>query len=125
MTIYLLGGLDDLEYNKSLKLNFINNPNVIILEPMSLLEFAAVIKNMDYLISADTMALHLAIAQKVKNISFYAPTSAVEIDVFGLGEKVISTSEDYCSYEKEADNSTITAERIYDKLMKLNNNKGA
>lgn len=122
--IYLLGGLDDLEYNTSIKNIFMNNPSVILFEPMSLLEFAAVIKNMNCLISADTMALHLAIAQKVKNISFYAPTSAVEIEVFGFGEKVISTSGDYCSYKKEADNSSITADRIYDKLMKLTN-KGA
>jgi heptosyltransferase II len=45
-------------------------------------------------------------------LSFYAPTSAVEIETFGLGVKVISTSPDYCNYQRDADNSSITATRI-------------
>ena len=67
---------------------------------------------------SDTLALHIAISQKIKTISYYAPTSAVEIETFGMGEKVISTSDDYCSYKPNADNSTVTAERIYKILEK-------
>jgi len=78
----------------------------------SVLDLAAAVKALDYLISSDSLALHLGIAQGIRNLSFYAPTSAVEIETFGLGVKVISTSEDYCSYERDADNTSITAERI-------------
>lgn len=82
----------------------------------SVLEFAAAIKAMDYLITSDSLGLHLAIAQGVRNLSFYAPTSAVEIDTFGTGVKLCSTSPDYCSYRKDADNSSITAERLMSAL---------
>ena len=116
--IFLLGGKDDLEYNKNIFNDFKDKVNIIFLEPVSLEEFAAIIKNLDMLIVSDTLALHIAISQKIKTISYYAPTSAVEIETFGMGEKVISTSNDYCSYKPNADNSTITAERIYKLLEK-------
>ena len=45
-------------------------------------------------------------------VVFFAPTSAAEIELYGRGEKVVSTSADYCSYKADADNSSITAERL-------------
>ena len=56
--------------------------------------------------------MHLAIAQGIKFIALFSATSAVEIDTFSYGSKITSLSEDYCSYKKDADNSTITAKRI-------------
>ncbi len=111
--INLLGGEDENERNKIIleltdKCKYIR----ILDTSKSLLNFAAVIKCCDYIISSDSLALHLAISQGVKNLSFYAPTSASEIDVFGTGVKVISTSNDYCNYKSECDNSSITAERV-------------
>jgi ADP-heptose:LPS heptosyltransferase len=82
----------------------------------SVLDFAAAIKSMDYLISSDSLAVHLAIAQCVRNLSFYAPTSAAEIDTFGTGIKLCSISHDYCSYRQDADNSTITSRRLLSTL---------
>lgn len=79
----------------------------------STLAFAAAVAACDYIVSTDSLGLHLAIAQRVPNLSFYAPTSAVEIDTFGLGVKVVSTSPDYCTYRRNVDNSTLTAERIF------------
>ena len=84
----------------------------------SVLDFAAAIKVMDYLITSDSLGLHLAIAQSVRNLSFYAPTSAAEIDTFGTGIKLCSSSSDYCSYRKDADNSSISAERLLDAVYK-------
>jgi heptosyltransferase-2 len=78
----------------------------------STLAFAAAVAACDYVVSTDSLGLHLAIAQQVPNLSFYAPTSAVEIDTFGHGVKVVSTSPDYCTYRRDADNRTLTAERI-------------
>lgn len=110
--IFLLGGYEEIERNKKILEN-INNERVIDTGNFnSLLEFAAIVKHLDYIITSDSLALHLAISQGIKNLSFYAPTSANEIDTFGLGEKVISLSKDYCSYKKDADNSTITADRL-------------
>lgn len=75
-------------------------------------DFAAAIKATDYLISADSLGLHLAIAQGIPSLSFFAPTSAPEIDTFGLGVKVSSNSDDYCSYKPNCDNSSITGDRV-------------
>lgn len=80
----------------------------------TLLEFAAIVKGCDYVITSDSLSLHLAVSQNVANLSYYAPTSADEIGTFGTGVKVISLSDDYCNYSSDADNSTITADRLFD-----------
>lgn len=115
--LYLLGGADEedrhrtiMEAVKSDRLIDTGNDN-------SLLEFTAIIKCCDYLVSSDSLALHFAIAQGVRNLSFYAPTSAAEIGTFGTGTKVISSAADYCSYRKDADNSSITAERVLESML--------
>jgi heptosyltransferase-2 len=86
---------------------------------VSLEVFAAVIGQLRAIITADTLAMHLAIAQRIPSVSFFAPTSAAEINTFGRGLKVVSTAPDYCNYRSNADNSTITAGRIFEALMHL------
>lgn len=86
----------------------------------SVLQLAGAIGALDLLITSDSFALHLAIAQHVPYIAFFAPTSAAEIDSFGLGEKVVSTSADYCCYKSTADNSSITAGRLVEAARRLN-----
>ena len=66
----------------------------------------------DLLVSSDSMALHMGIALQRRVVCFFAPTSAAEIELYGQGEKVWSTSSDYCSYRPDADNSSLTPERI-------------
>lgn len=78
----------------------------------SLLEFAGLVGACDLLLSSDSLALHLAIAQDVPVVAFFAPTSAAEIELYGAGEKVVSTAPDYCSYRPDADNRSITPERL-------------
>jgi heptosyltransferase-2 len=78
----------------------------------AILRAAALVGKLDYLISSDSLALHLGIAQRVPFLAFFSPTSAAEIDAFGLGVKVRSAAPDYCSYRANADNSTITAVRL-------------
>lgn len=117
--VLILGGLDDYENNTVIYKSCINRTRLILCEPSTLLEFAAIIKHLDVLVSSDSLALHLAISQNVKTVSFYAPTSAAEIEVFGNGKKVISSASDYCSYKHNTDNSTITAKLILEKLGEL------
>lgn len=109
--ISVIGGQDDLPYNLEIS-HFHLNDRVALIPPTDLLSFAGFISGLDLLITSDSLALHLAISQKVPTVSFYSPTSAVEIDTFGAGIKIVSTSPDYCSYRTDADNSSITAERI-------------
>lgn len=78
----------------------------------SVLRLAALVGRLRALITSDSLAMHLAIAQRVPTVAFFAPTSAPEIDDFGCVRKVVSTAPDYCSYRKDADNASITAARV-------------
>ena len=110
--LVLLGTGEERGLNETLQRD-LSDPRVIVpVTDDSVLRLAAVIRSMDYLITSDSLPLHLAIAQGVPSLSFFAPTSAAEIDVFGKGVKLVSTSPDYCSYKRDADNWSITAERI-------------
>ena len=119
--ILLLGGKDEQLRNMEIKQQSIDKGRVSIPDTSSsLLFFAAVVKSCDYIITSDSLALHLAVSQGIKNLSFYAPTSAAEIDTFATGVKVISTSSDYCNYASDCDNSSITALRILEKMKESN-----
>ena len=59
------------------------------------------------------MALHLGNCSKgLRDFIFCSNFRCWEIDTFGKGVKIQSTAADYCSYLPDADNSTITSERI-------------
>lgn len=78
----------------------------------TLLDFAARVSLCQLLITSDSLALHIALARDVRVVAFFAPTSAAEIELYGLGEKVVSTAPDYCSYRADADNTSLTTERL-------------
>ncbi len=78
----------------------------------ALLDFAALVALCEVLLASDSLALHMGVAQAVRVVAFFAPTSASEIELYGRGEKVVSTAPDVCSYRRDADNSTLTPERI-------------
>lgn len=78
----------------------------------SLLEFAALLARCDLVVTSDSLALHLALTQKVPLLAFFAPTPAHEIELYGRGEAVVSTAPDYASYRRDADTSTLTVERL-------------
>jgi heptosyltransferase II len=112
----ILGGRDEASRNRAIIDGLsLQAPPIAVIDPgveNSLLEFAAIINSLDLLITSDSLALHLGVARRVPIVAFFAPTSAAEIELYGLGEKVCSTSTDYCSYSPAADNSSITAERL-------------
>ncbi|MFI4868875.1 MAG: glycosyltransferase family 9 protein [Steroidobacterales bacterium] len=110
--VVLLGAGQDFMKNAALVARQGVDNLVTICTDESVQHLAAAVAGLDYLISSDSLALHLTIAQDVAFTAFFSPTSAVEIDDWGIGTKVVSTAPDYCSYRKDADNSTITADRI-------------
>lgn len=81
-------------------------------------QFAAIISQLDLLLTSDSLALHIAVARKVPVTAFFAPTSGAEIELFGRGEKVLSTAPDYCTYRRDVDTSTLTVERIRDAVQR-------
>jgi len=54
------------------------------------LEFAALVRRCDALVTGDTMAMHVAIAGDVPTVALFGPTAAQEIDLYGRGEKVVT-----------------------------------
>jgi heptosyltransferase-2 len=78
----------------------------------TLLDFAALLELCDTIVASDSLALHIGVALSVRVVAFFAPTSAAEIELYGRGEKVVSTAPDACSYRPDADNSTLTPHRI-------------
>lgn len=52
------------------------------------LEFAALIRRCNAVVTGDTMALHAAIAGDVPTIALFGPTCAQEIELYGLGTKL-------------------------------------
>lgn len=111
--IHLLGGKEETNRHTHLRKQFKNGKLNDTGNNNTLLEFAGIIKNLDYVITSDSLALHMAISQDIPNLSFYAPTPKEEIGVFKTGVKIKSASKDYASYDPNADNSSITAKRIY------------
>ncbi len=78
----------------------------------TLREFTALVSRCDLVITSDSFCLHAAVARQAPVVAFFAPTSAAEIELYGMGEKVTSTAPDYCSYRAEVESSTITPERL-------------
>lgn len=114
--VVLLGAGQDFTKNETLVAQRGARNLVAVCTDESVQHLAGAVGGLDYLISSDSLALHLAIAQDVPFTAFFSPTSAVEIDDWGIGTKVASTAQDYCSYRKDADNSTITADRIIEAI---------
>lgn len=118
--VLLLGAGDDRKRNLVLATEIVSERLWVADTDASVLRLAAVVGASNVLISSDSLALHLAIAQHIPVVAFFAPTPAAEIDTFGLGIKVVSTASDYCSYKKDADNCSLTADRLlkaFDKLI--------
>tara|TARA_Y100001935_G_C17280672_1_gene497295 strand:+ start:481 stop:1497 length:1017 start_codon:yes stop_codon:yes gene_type:complete len=116
--VFLLGGKTEHDFNNAI----LKDCNFLAIDTgadNTLKEFAKIISMMDLVITSDSLALHLAIAQGIKSLSFFAPTSSAEIGLFDNGVKVESLSEDYCSYVSDADNSSITSKRLLDALSSL------
>lgn len=115
-TFVLFGGPEERERNDALRAALERHADALDVfdagTDNGLLEFAALVDACDLLVTSDSLALHVAIARGVPLVAFFAPTSAAEIELHGLGEKVISTAPDYCSYRPDADNSSLTPARL-------------
>jgi heptosyltransferase II len=115
--VVLIGAGQDLKKNQDVVAARPPDRLTAVNTDASVQHLAAVVGGLNYIISSDSLALHLAVAQDVPFTAFFSPTSAVEIDDWGIGTKVVSTAPDYCSYRKDADNTTITAGRIMEAIV--------
>jgi heptosyltransferase-2 len=118
-SVVMIGAGSDRDNNLALA-KAVSDPRVRVADTdASPLHLAALVHELDCMVSSDSLAMHLAIAQDIPTVAFFSPTSAAEIDGFGRLVKVASTAGDYCSYAKDADNSSITHERLLSALALL------
>lgn len=61
--------------------------------------FAAVIAACSLVIAGDTLAMHLSLALGRPTIALFGPTSAAEIEMYGLGEKILPRMECLACYK--------------------------
>ncbi len=96
--LILFGGPEEIERNNEIiaktKVPLINSGC-----GNDLKEFPALISLCHLFITSDTLGMHIATALKRKVIAFFAPTSAAEIELFGLGKKIAANHSCYCCYK--------------------------
>ena len=97
--VLLLGGPAETERNQYLAARFRGR----VLDTgtnHSLRQFAALISQIDVLLTADTLALHIGLALRKHVIVHFGPTSPSEIELYGHGEKIIPATDSgscYCT----------------------------
>lgn len=69
----------------------------------SLGAFAAIIDRCDALVCGDTLAMHLAVARRVRAVVMFGPTCEQEVDLFGLGRKIKTPIECSPCYRRSCD----------------------
>jgi len=65
--------------------------------------FAALVAACTLVVTGDTLAMHLSLALSRRTIVLFGPTSAPEIDLYGLGEKVVPRMECLGCYKPSCD----------------------
>ena len=65
--------------------------------------FASLVGACQLVITGDTLAMHLALALNRRTIVLFGPTSAAEIEMYGLGEKVVPSMECLSCYKPKCD----------------------
>jgi len=87
-------------------------------------EFLALLDACDAVITSDSLGLHAALALKKKVVALFGPTSAVEIDMYGRGVKVVADMPCQSCYLPDCDRSptcmdSISPEDVLDALKSL------
>jgi len=121
--VVILGGAPEKDRNDRIVVAA-ERPNVCAAPTdLNLLAFASFIERCNILVSSDSLGLHLASALKKPIVAFFGPTSAAEIDLYGLGEKIATPLECAVCYLRDCDvrphcMDSITVERMFDAAAK-------
>ncbi|MGH7740336.1 MAG: glycosyltransferase family 9 protein [bacterium] len=81
----------------------------------TLRQFAALVGLADVLVTGDTLALHISIALNKRTVAYFGPTSDVEIDLYGRGEKVVPRKPCQCYYQNQCTQKTSCMDNLEEK----------
>lgn len=121
--VVLFGGKEEVERNKETK----KGVDFDIIDAgcdNSLLEFSALVNLCKVVVTSDSLALIIAVALKKKVVCFFGPTSAAEIELYGLGKKIVPNLGCVCCYKKQCDKKpncmdVISVDEIFDGVKEL------
>jgi ADP-heptose:LPS heptosyltransferase len=65
--------------------------------------FAGIVSHCQVVVTGDTLAMHLSLALGRRTVVLFGPTSAPEIDLYGLGEKVVPDMTCLACYKTSCD----------------------
>jgi ADP-heptose:LPS heptosyltransferase len=109
--ILLLGG----PYEKGMNNYIIKNAGFGIIDggcENSLKDFSGLVNRCSAIIAADTLAMHIAIALKRPIVALFGPTCSQEIDLYGLGCKVITKAKCGPCYKNKCDKKITCMDKI-------------
>lgn len=103
--VLLLGGPEERDRNRQIAAMVSDLGDAVVDTGTDnpLLGFAATLGNLDLLVTGDTMAMHVALAQKVPTIAIFGPTCQQEVELYGRGEKVTTAPPCAPCYRKECE----------------------
>jgi heptosyltransferase-2 len=102
--IVLLGGPEEASINQRIKKHFGGE----IIDAgchNAIRHYAAIVSHCDLVLSGDTLAMHVALAMGRKVVALFGPTSSWEIELFGLGEKIVPGLECVACYRRDCERS--------------------
>ena len=98
----LLGGPEEQERHKRL----ISGSKVPLIDAgcnNPVRHFSSVVGGCHLVITGDTLAMHIALALNRRTIVLFGPTSSAEIEMYGLGEKIVPQMECLSCYKPTCD----------------------
>jgi heptosyltransferase-2 len=75
-------------------------------------QFASLLNQCDVVVTGDSLALHIGLALRKRMVVLLGPTSAAEIDLYGLGNKITAEMDCLCCYRQACDKSPTCMEGI-------------
>jgi ADP-heptose:LPS heptosyltransferase len=100
--LVLLGGPEEVELNRQI-LAAVGDHVVDGGCRNSLMEFAALVSQLDVLLTSDSLAMHIGVALDKPTVVLVGPTSPWELDIFGKGEILHSDIECLACYLSRCD----------------------
>jgi heptosyltransferase-2 len=121
--VLLLGGPSEVERNRKIEA-FVRFPVINTGSDNPIRKFAGIVGNCSLMITGDTLAMHLAIGQKIPVVVLLGPTCHQEIELYGRGTKIVSDFACSPCYRSTCDNpvncmDAISVDRVFNAAAEL------